>query len=240
VWAVDFSDAGVDVEGGFDQLLLVRDLATGFTLLALPCRGQDAATVRAAFAALFARHGPPLVLKSDNGSPFVAELMAELLAQHQVIFLRSPPGTPAFNGACEAGCGSIKTRAHHIAAARGRETCWSLDDVAAARTSANETPASADTSSTPAHRWERRSALGVDLRDKLRAEVAARTVEELALRGLHPVHPFEDALAQDVARVAIAGALRACSLLSSHLTTIPARRGPRRSDKGMSEEAEIL
>lgn len=69
VWAVDFSDAGVDVEGGFDQLLLVRDLATGFTLLALPCLGQDAATVRAAFAALFARHGPPLVLKSDNGSP---------------------------------------------------------------------------------------------------------------------------------------------------------------------------
>lgn len=236
VWAVDFSDAGVEVEGGFDQLLLVRDLATGLTLLALPCLGQDAATVRAAFAALFARHGPPLVLKSDNGSAFVSELLAELLAAHQVILLRSPPGTPAFNGACEAGGGSIKTRAHHIAAASGREACWSLDDVAAARTSANETPSSADPTSTPAHRWRERSALEPGRRSALAAEVVARTIEDLALRGLHPVHRFEDHLAQDVARTAIAGALRACSLLSSHLTTIPARRGPRRSDKGMSEE----
>lgn len=170
----------------------------------------------------------------------MARLLAELLAEHQVIFLRSPPGTPAYNGSCEAGGGSIKTRAHHIAAARGRETCWSLDDLTAARTSANETMRSTDPTSTPAHRWEHRGAVGSDLRDKLGAEVAARTIEELALRGIRPVLRLEDELVQDVARVAIAGALRACSLLSTHLTTIPARRGPRRSDKGMSEEAEIL
>src|SRR5690606_14209071 len=45
VWAVDFSAAGLEIEGTYPYLLLVRDLASGCSLLALPCASQDAATV---------------------------------------------------------------------------------------------------------------------------------------------------------------------------------------------------
>jgi hypothetical protein len=232
VWAVDFSDAGVDIEGDFRHLLLVRDLATGNELLALPCRAQDARTVRAAFSALLEREGPPLVLKADNGGCFVADVVADLLATHAVLLLRSPPGTPQFNGACEAGGGAIKTRAHHIAAAHGRETCWSCDDVEAARIELNENARAWHSSApTPGEAWRRREPLSPALRAALRAAVARRVAAELGGRGLGLCAIVDDKITQEVARAAIAGSLRALWLLSSRTTTIPALRGPRRTDK---------
>src|SRR5262249_35670091 len=45
-----------------------------------------------------------------------------------VKILFSPPATPSYNGACEAGVGSIKTRTHHEAARRGRAQLWTCDD----------------------------------------------------------------------------------------------------------------
>jgi transposase InsO family protein len=51
---------------------------------------------------IFSTHGPPLVLKTDNGSLFVAEPFEELLKQWQVLALLSPPRTPRYNGAVEA------------------------------------------------------------------------------------------------------------------------------------------
>jgi transposase InsO family protein len=228
VWAVDFSDAGLDIEGTFPYLLLVRDLSTGYTLLSLPCLAQDAATVCAALDALFASEGAPLVLKADNGSGFIAAATVQLLATHEVLLLRSPPGTPAFNGACEAGVGSIKTRAHHLAAARGRVTCWSCDDVEAARVQANETWRTRLADPTPGERWRARTPLSRELRASLRTDVAARTSAGL----LELEGDVEDRVVQEVVRAAIAGSLRAHSLLSSRLETIPARRGPRRTDVG--------
>ena len=43
---------------------------------------------------LFARHGAPLVLKSDNGSPFTGGDVRAVLADHGVIGLYSPPYWP--------------------------------------------------------------------------------------------------------------------------------------------------
>jgi transposase InsO family protein len=229
VWAVDFSDVGLDIEGTYTYLLLVRDLATGYELLALPCRAQDAATVRAALSALFKREGAPLVLKADNGGGFIAAAVADLLAAHKVLLLRSPAYTPEYNGACEAGGGSIKTRAHHLAAAHGREACWSCDDVESARMEANEAPRT--NGPTPGERWRGRSPLPAWLRASLRDDVARRVSDELAARRLGLCATIDDRIIQQVARAAIAGSLRERSLLSSRLTSIPARRGPRRTDK---------
>ena len=48
-----------------------RDLASGWQLLWLPILHPDTDEALQALAALVAWYGPPLVLKTDNGSPFV-------------------------------------------------------------------------------------------------------------------------------------------------------------------------
>ena len=62
----------------------------------VPCGGQNA----------HARGGsgdPPLVLKSDSGSPSAAEVFQELLDRWQVFALLSPQRTPRYNGSVEKG-----------------------------------------------------------------------------------------------------------------------------------------
>jgi len=72
VWAIDFAEPPLSIEGSFDYLLAVRDLASGMQLLWLPVTDETARTAMAGLEALFRQHGPPLVLKSDNGSAFIA------------------------------------------------------------------------------------------------------------------------------------------------------------------------
>ena len=87
---------------------------------------------------LFREHGPPLVMKCDNGAPFIAERTVALLATWNVVALYSPPFTPRNNGVCEAGIGGLKLRTHHLAAAQGRPGRWTSEDVEAARRLADE------------------------------------------------------------------------------------------------------
>jgi hypothetical protein len=69
--------------------------------------------------------------------------------------LRSPPERPEYNGACEAGIGSMKTRTHHQAALRDCSGQWSSDDAEAARCQANETARPWGASEpTPDQCWE--------------------------------------------------------------------------------------
>lgn len=138
VWAMDFTEPPAPIDGQYRHVLVVRDLSTGKQLLALPAASASAQVVCDALAVLFGEHGPPLVLKADNGSHFTAGEVRALLRAHGVALLLSPPGTPAYNGACEAGIGGLKTRAHHEAARHGRPGHWTCDDVEAARALANE------------------------------------------------------------------------------------------------------
>ena len=55
------------------------------------------------------------------------------------MLLLSPPGTPEYNGAVEAGIESLKTRAHFIAARNDPPGEWTRDDVEGPRLMANET-----------------------------------------------------------------------------------------------------
>lgn len=139
VWAMDHSEPPSPIDGKYEHALAVRDLASGYQLAWLPVEHEDAETTIKALKALFIEHGVPVVIKSDNGSAFVAEDTGDFLTREQVEMLLSPPRTPRYNGACEAGIGSMKTRTHHHAALNDRPGEWTCDDLEAGRRQANET-----------------------------------------------------------------------------------------------------
>ncbi len=139
VWAMDFAEPPRPIDGLYDRVLVVRDLASGYQLLALPTVGESAACVKQSLHGLFAWKGTPLVLKSDNGGSFTSAIVEQFLKEWGVLQLRSPEGTPAYNGSVEAGIGSLKTRAHYEAARHNRIWEWTCDDVHAALDQANET-----------------------------------------------------------------------------------------------------
>src|SRR5207245_3368482 len=120
-------------------ILVVRDLASGKTLLAGPVPSADADATVAALEALFRAHGAPLVLKSDNGGHFTAESVSTLLERWGVLHLRSPARTPTYNGAVESAIGWLKERIAYVAHRNGSVALWTVADVEEARCLANDT-----------------------------------------------------------------------------------------------------
>lgn len=172
VWAIDFTGPCPPVDGRYPYLLAVRDLASGQQLLWLPVAEATAAVAANALASLFMIHGAPLVLKSDNGSPFTAGLVTQLAHDFGVENLFSPPGMPRYNGAIEAGIGSLKSRSEQHAARHGRPGHWTWDDVEAARWEANATARPrGPTGPTPDLAWEDRRCITPEERTLFRAEV---------------------------------------------------------------------
>lgn len=212
VWAMDFTEAPTPIDAAYPYVLVVRDLGSGTQLLALPAQSQSAEVVRDALRVLFAEHGPPLVLKSDNGSGFVAATTQALLADHRVLALLSPPGTPEYNGACEAGIGGLKTRAHHVAARCGRPGEWTCDDVETARLMANETARPhGSLGPTPDELWAAKLPRGD--RGLLHETLVCVTKEERELfrdESGHETEPDDEAA---IERIALCRALIACGHL---------------------------
>jgi transposase InsO family protein len=138
VWAMDHVDPLYAIDGRWPYILAVRDLASGYQLAWLPVFDESAESTVAALEGLFLEHGPPLVLKSDNGPGFIAEETRRFLDRWQVRPLFSPPYTPEYNGACEAGNGALKNCTREEAACHGRIGYWTADDTEAARHMANE------------------------------------------------------------------------------------------------------
>jgi transposase InsO family protein len=138
VWAMDHTYPPSPIDGCFPRVLAVRDLASGMQLAWLPVPDETAETTAAVLQLLFAWHGAPLVLKSDNGSPFISHLFYELLERWKVVPLFSPPKRPQYNGSCEASNGAMKQRTNSLAARGGRIVHWTSDDLKAARWQANE------------------------------------------------------------------------------------------------------
>ena len=170
VWALDFAEPSQrgslttlpPVDGVFTYLLAVRDLASGYILAWLPLPEMTAELLLPILRQLFRRHGPPPVLKWDNGSAFRAEAIKHFLEETGVIPLYSPPQWPRYNGAIEAGIGSLKTRTDLRAARQGNLGGWTSDDLAAAVFEANtvvryraNSPADAWTARTPIDSSER-------------------------------------------------------------------------------------
>jgi len=87
----------------------VQDLASRYKFT--PFVGDRAwgETVALRLEQLFLRHGPPLVLKRDNGSNLNHQAVDEVLARHLVIPLNSPPHYPPYNGGMECAVRELKT-----------------------------------------------------------------------------------------------------------------------------------
>jgi transposase InsO family protein len=175
VWAADFAWPPAAIEGRYPRLLSVRDLASGVQLAWQPTAGETAAAACAVLAGLFREHGAPLVLKVDNGAAFDSAALHKLLSQHGVQGLYSPPYTPQYNGAAEAGVGALKGRTEAQALARGAPGDWTWEDTEAARQEANAVCVGRRaTSPTRAVVWAAREPLGTEARTTFQAEVSCQ------------------------------------------------------------------
>lgn len=138
VWAIDHSMPPRPIDGCYDQILAVRDLATGMQLAWTPVHAATTAETLRVLEGLVLTHGSPLVLKSDNGSAFLSAEFSAWLEHRQIVPLLSPVRMPRFNGACEAGIGAAKRRTEYLAARQGRDLDWSANHLFAAQQWANE------------------------------------------------------------------------------------------------------
>lgn len=214
VWAADWTVPDFPLDGGrYAQALVVRDLASGCILLAFPAERTSAALAAFALGCLFEIHGAPLVLKTDGGPEFTAADFEEFLETSGVTHLLSPEYYPAYNGAIEAGIGSLKARTMYCAAREGRVGCWTCDDLEAGRLQANETARPRGAwGPSPEESWRARGRITDDERRRFRDLVD----EEMQLR-LAKIDDVEAMGSKDrkaVTRRAIASALARCECLT--------------------------
>ena len=224
VWATDFTEPPAPIDGQYRCLLLVRDLASGRQLLALPCHGEGAGVVVAALRFLFLLYGAPLVLKMDNGSAFISGEVEALLREHGVFALFSPPGTPAYNGSVEAGIGSLEVRAFYESARHDRPGEWTCDDVAAACRQANETAHPWGLGGpTPERAWRDRMPITEIEAQQFRAAYDHQQERACAVRDRTPSQNATHWLRTSIDRVALSRALieRGYLLIRSRRVTPP-------------------
>lgn len=181
VWAMDFTKPRARLWQRRRRLFLVRDLGSGAQLAAVATRGEKSSTACAVLLCLFALFGPPLVLKEDNGSAFIAGETRTLLAEHGITPLFSPPYTPSYNGACERSGGTFKQRVAHIASMERHAGVWFPQNLDEALCVANTTarPWGA-TGPTPAEALEAREPVTEKERNAFQ-ETRDRSIE-LALK----------------------------------------------------------
>lgn len=107
VWTVDFKGWWYDEEGRCEPLT-VRDEFSRYVLELRALPNARTETVRECFEKLFAEHGLPQVIRSDNGTPFASVQALLGLSRLSVWWLalgidleRGRPGCPQDNGAHE-------------------------------------------------------------------------------------------------------------------------------------------
>ena len=218
VWATDF----VEHLGGLGWVLSVRDLASRQQLLWRPVPSPNAAVVITSLEELFREHGPPLVLKSDNGAAYIAAETSEFLGRHEVLPLFSPPRRPQYNGGCERGGSILKGYTYQVAVREGRPGICLPADLEQARQLAN-------TFSRPwGHRgpspddvWRARLRLSREQREAFQAELARTRSAACQLLEYAPDQPLSRTEAARRDRRAAQAALEALGYL-----TLVARRDP--------------
>jgi len=239
VWAMDYTKTKHPIDGSTQIIFTVRDLASHYHLCWVPVADEKAETVIPILHGLFELHAPPLVLKSDNGSAFIAEPSLELLDDWRVLPLFSPPRQPKYNGALERSNTTLKVYTHTSAVNDGHPFRWTSDDLAQAVFVANEfsRPWGAK-GETPTERWHARAPLSepdrLALLDMVEAErKTARKDLGFDVKFSEGELSVSDHRAID--RMAIARSLQELG----HLTAKPIRRrapNPKRPD---SERREL-
>ena len=107
VWSYDFVSTRTH-DGRALKLLTVLDEYTRRCLAIRVGRRTRSDDVLEVLADLFARHGPPEHLRSDNGPEFTAKLVRRWLARLRVQTLYIAPGSPWENGYNESFNGKLR------------------------------------------------------------------------------------------------------------------------------------
>ena len=220
VWAMDHTDVTLPVDGIFKRIFAVRDLGSNEQVLWLPVEDATAPVTIRALELLFLHHGPPLVLKSDNGPAFISEEMSSFLKSWEVIQLLSPPWTPQYNGACEAGIGSMEIRTRWEAVRNGRWIDWNWEDMERARIQANQTQRGIGFPA-PEEVWNNRPAISPEFREAFRSTVREEEIKERMERGIQPEAELEPDEQSSIDRVSIRRALVAHVILRFRKRDVP-------------------
>ena len=103
-WSCDATEYGEH-----DTLIIpVQDLASRYRFVPLVTDRLNGCQIAVYLEDLFRKHGAPLFLKRDNGSPFNHHRVDEVLARHLVLPLNNPPHYPRYNGSMEKGIRDLK------------------------------------------------------------------------------------------------------------------------------------
>jgi len=235
VWAMDFSEAPYLIDGVCMYLFAVRDLASHYQIAWIPVPDLRAETVLPLLEQLFEEHGAPLVLKSDNGSAFIAELLTEFLKANQVSQLFSPPRRPQYNGALERSNGVLKTYTGLHAIREGHAFRWTSDDLEHARQLANTISRPwGSNGPTPAETWQARERITAEQRGQFVGSVQEQLPRAAEDQGLPPVASLSGIPYRIATRLAIERTLTQ----SGYLTIKRPRRRKRRRKPGTTGEAK--
>jgi hypothetical protein len=212
------------IDGRFEQIFAVRDLASHRQILWLPVDSTNAAEACALLTDLFSHHGPPLVMKSDQGSAFIGQEMTGLLEHWRVFPLLSPKATPQYNGALERANSTHKTYTHQQAVREAHPTYWTSKNLEAARRLANTVArpwGHAGPSADEA--WQRRMQVTPAERDLLQAELERQRPQACVDLGIDTSGELTAIQRDRVERRALSAALERLG----YLTKTPTRRPPR-------------
>jgi transposase InsO family protein len=122
-WSCDATEYGAEGH----QIIPVQDLASRYRFAPLVIDRLDGRQIASHLESLFQRHGPPLFLKRDNGSPFNNEQVDTVLARFGVLPLNNPPHFPRYNGAEEKSIRDLKAALdQRLTLARGMPTDFTL------------------------------------------------------------------------------------------------------------------
>ena len=227
VWAIDFSEPPCLIDGVYDQILCVRDLASGCELWTLPILGKSAAVAMHSLKALVHWYGAPLVLKIDNDGVFRSHAFKRWAREAGIRLLYSPPYTPEYNGSIETGMGSLKTLTHVASAIHDRPGQWTCDDVEEARCRMNlEGRPRGARGPSPDDLWRGRTRIVEPERDRFNAAYRKRFVEECDARELDPAVQWQHTQRASIDRAALTSTLVKQGLLwiRRRRITLPIRK----------------
>jgi transposase InsO family protein len=229
VWAADFKERREPLEGHYAWILAVKDLASRYQLAWLPVEEATAEIVQATYARLFAEHGPPLVLKTDNGGPFKADSTKRLLIDHSVTPLFNPRRRPSYNGGIERANLQLDSYQEAHAKSHGRPGMPTCEDANGARHLANESARPEGwRGPTASELWMLRNPITVEQRTKFLAAVSERRLATRAQFHLTPEEPVNHYVEAAIDRRAVRDVL-----VDEELLCIEPRRrkhGVRQSD----------
>ena len=148
------------------------------------------------------------MIKADNGSAFRDASVKAWAAAIGILLLYSPPGTPAYNGACEVTCRWVKAAADGLVLAHGFELGSALELAGRLRGCAGPP------GKTAADTWAQREPVTEELRQDLAAHYQEREERARRRRGIAPGDALSHASQASLDRFAIRGALCDLQLLT--------------------------